>query len=857
MQVSQGEIEVCNTSLQSHSAGYNDMSNPSPLSQIGKTCSIPATDDHLQSFNVLKQSISGSMATNTEKMEVEVHGMTCAACVGRVERSLKQIPGVLQANVNLATERAHVLIPSHDPTLASKIIQAIEQVGYEAKLIAPLATDPQPANRIPHTQLPIPTTETNDFKKLRRDWLISLVFALPIFLLSMGPMLYSPWMNSMMQIMTMQQWNLLLWALATPVQFGPGWRFYRNAFYSLKSWSPDMNLLVALGTSAAYFFSSLITFFPNALDNRALHVTFESSAVVICLVLLGKLLESRSKQTTKDAIQSMAKLQPATALRLISENNQSSTQQANLEQVNLEQVSVNDLQIGDRVEIREGQSVPIDGLIEFGQSYLDESMVTGEPIPKEKGPGDRLIGGTLNGNGTLIMRVTAVGAETFLARITALVAQAQSDKPPIQSTLDQIIRYFAPAVVALAILTALGWLSLSHENQLSNALIHSVAVLVVACPCALGLATPMSMMVGSGRGAELGILFRSQETIQKLANVQTIVLDKTGTLTAGKPLFQGAWSLKNDPNATTDQELLELASLAARNSNHPIALAIRDAAKSPKPASLNPTSHKPIGLVMESQAVPGRGIQVRLSDLRRLYLGSYPWMQKLELTSTASDDLEKELASKGFSLSWLAVNNTLIGALAVLDPIKDESPKCISTLKALGIHCELLSGDHPQSVANAAKTLKIDAWQGGQLPQDKAKRIDAIRATGKAVAFVGDGINDAPALAAADVGIAMGNGTEIAMNTADVVLANNYTMKIPEAIALAQAVMRNIYQNLFWAFAYNLVLLPLAAGWLSPWTSWTFTPMMAALAMSFSSILVVGNALRLRRFQSNDNAIDS
>lgn len=789
------------------------------------------------------------MATNTEKIEVEVHGMTCAACVGRVERSLKQLPGVLEANVNLATERAHVLIPSHEPTLAAKVIQAIEQVGYEAKLISPLSHDDQTGTSNPHSQLPNPTTETNDLKKLRRDWLISLVFALPIFLLSMGPMLYTPWMKSMMQIMNMQQWNLLLWALATPVQFGPGWRFYRNAYYSLKSWSPDMNLLVALGTSAAYFFSSLITFFPNALNNHSLHVTFESSAVVICLVLLGKLLESHSKQTTKDAIQSMAKLQPATALRLIPENIQTPTQH-----VTLEEITVNELQIGDRVEIREGQSVPIDGVIEYGQSYLDESMVTGEPIPKEKGPGDSLIGGTLNGNGRLIMRVTAVGAETFLARITTLVALAQSDKPPIQSTLDKIIRYFAPAVVALALLTALGWLTLSQENQLSNALIHSVAVLVVACPCALGLATPMSMMVGSGRGAQLGILFRSQETIQKLASVQSIVFDKTGTLTAGKPLFQGAWTLKNDSNATTDQELLELASLAARSSNHPIALAIRDAAKSLKPVSPKPTSLKPIGLVMESQAIPGRGVQVRLSDLRQLSLGSYPWMQKLELTSNASDELEKVLASRGLSLSWLAVNNTLIGALGVLDPIKDESTNCIRALKTLGIQCELLSGDHPQSVANVAKTLKIDSWYGGQLPQDKAKRIDAIRATGKAVAFVGDGINDAPALAAADVGMAMGNGTEIAMKTADVVLANSYTMKIPEAIALAQAVMRNIYQNLFWAFAYNLLLLPLAAGWLSPWTTWTFTPMMAALAMSFSSILVVGNALRLRRFQSKDHA---
>lgn len=780
------------------------------------------------------------MATNTEKIEVEVHGMTCAACVGRVERTLKSLPDVLDATVNLATEHASVQVPSNAPNIAAQIVQAIEQVGYRARLISQSLPEPEFDNDRPAlSSTSSPYGESNELKKLRRDWLISLVFALPIFVLSMGPMLYSPWMQSMMQAMSMERWNMLLWALATPVQFGPGWRFYRNAYYSLKSWSPDMNLLVALGTSAAYFFSSLITFFPNALDNHSIHVTFESSAVVICLVLLGKLLESRSKQTTKDAITSLARLQPTTALRLSPSVIATTTEPSPLEAVSIEEIPVNELRIGDLVEIREGQSVPIDGVILSGHSYLDESMVTGEPIPKEKGVGDPLIGGTLNGNGRLTMRVSAIGAETFLARITSLVAQAQSDKPPIQSTLDQIIRYFAPTVVALAVLTAIGWLLFSNENQLSNALIHSVAVLVVACPCALGLATPMSMMVGSGRGAELGILFRSQETIQKLASVSTLVLDKTGTLTAGKPNFQGAWILPDTPGSITENNLLELAALAARSSSHPIALAIREGAKSLKPK----------GLVMESQAVPGRGVQIRLSDLRRLYFGSYPWMQQLGLTSTSSDALEKELATKGFSLSWLAVNNSLVGALGVLDPIKEESVGCIESLKELGIHCELLSGDHPQAVSNVAKALKIDSWQGGQMPQDKAKRVDALRAKGNSVAFVGDGINDAPALAAADVGIAMGSGTEIAMNTADVVLANSYTRKIPEAIALARAVMRNIYQNLFWAFAYNLILLPLAAGWLSPWTTWTFTPMMAALAMSFSSILVVGNALRLRRFK--------
>ena len=485
--------------------------------------------------------------------------MTCAACVGRVERALAKVPGVRSAGVNLATERASIEVEASDlqiaKQVADRVIQAIEESGYATQRVFPgFGQGTSPLRGGLGAAYTLQESALDQTQKLWRDWLISLSFALPIFALSMGPMLYPPWMDWLMQFMSMKGWNFLLWALATPVQFGPGWRFYRNAYYSLKAWSPDMNFLVALGTSAAYLFSTLITFFPNALGTTGrlgsppLHVMFESSAVVICLVLLGKYLEARSKKFTKDAILSMSRLQPSTARLLAGSGDQTQSLQ----------IPVSELKVGDRVEILAGASVPIDGLIESGNSFLEESMITGEPIPKEKGIGDSVIGGTINGNGRLVIRVTATGSQTFLARITTMVAQAQSNKPPIQSLLDQIIRYFAPAVVVLALLTAIGWWAFSSENKLSNALIHSVAVLVVACPCALGLATPMSMMVGSGRGAELGILFRSQEAIQKLASVQSVVLDKTGTLTKGKPTFRGAWVLSSSGSSTSLEDLYRL-----------------------------------------------------------------------------------------------------------------------------------------------------------------------------------------------------------------------------------------------------------------------------------------------------------
>ncbi len=761
---------------------------------------------------------SPMVESQSKTVEFEVRGMSCAACVLRVERAIKNIPEVSDATVNLATERAWVQLQSSQNDVIAKVQEAIEQAGYSASRISA----DEPPDR---SALGTSAEFDPELRSLQRDFWISFVFALPVFFISMLPMLWNPLMDQMMKLLSMQGWNWILWSFATVVQFWAGRRFYRNAYHSLKGWSPDMNVLVAMGTTAAYGVSTLITFFPNWLGRHQQHVYFESSAVVICLVLLGKCLESRSKRTTREALVGLANLQPQFAQKVHGDQTT--------------RVPVSEIALGDRLEVFEGQAIPLDGLIEIGSSFIQEGMVTGEPIPKEKTPGDRVIGGTVNGNGRLTIRVTAIGKDTFLSRMTALVIDAQARKPPIQTALDRIIRIFAPTVFLLAIATALGWWMMSTELAFEKALLHAVAVLIVACPCALGLAAPMSMMVGSGRAAELGILFRSQEAIQKLAKIDSIVFDKTGTLTMGKPTLAGSWPLASPHHSISETQLLGLAAVAAKSSSHPICLAIREAAK----------DHRLMAFVMESQAFPGKGVQVRLSDQRQLSLGSYAWMKQQGLSTELSDLLQRRLSEQGFSISWLAVGKELVGALGVQDSLKTDGEKTIALLHKQGVRTSILSGDQSISVQRVAQELEIDRWAAEQSPEEKGKRIQEYQALGEKIAFVGDGINDAPALASADVGIAMGSGSEIAISAADVVLASSFLPQIPLSIGLARRVMRNIYQNLFWAFAYNIILLPLAGGWLSPWTSWTFTPMLAALAMGLSSLLVVGNALRLRSYQ--------
>ena len=761
------------------------------------------------------------------RVEFEIQGMTCAACVGRVDRAILKVSDVARASVNLATQRATIELARSQEGTIDRVQRAIESAGY-------VATRVPSGGRVQgieenHDQKALGSSQSNwELDSLRTSFLISCIFAIPVFFIAMAPMLWPPLMDRMTGWMTMDKWNLIQWSLATVVQFWPAARIYRNAFHALKNWSPDMNVLVAMGTSAAYGISSLITFFPSWLGTHHQHVYFESSAVVICLVLLGKYLEARSKRTTQEALYGLAQLQPHTAQKLLDHDQTVET-------------PIVEISVGDRLVVLEGQSIPLDGKILSGSSFIQEAMVTGEPIPKEKTVGEAVVGGTVNGNGRLVVEVTATGQDTFLSRMTALVIEAQSRKPPIQSALDRMVRVFAPLVLGLAMATAIGWWVLSEDLAFEKGLLHAVAILVVACPCALGLASPLSMMVGSGRAAQLGVLFRSHEAIEKLAKIDAIVFDKTGTLTKGKPALEGIWPVDTGSESSSSDSLLGLAGLAAKSSKHPIATAIAHSAK----------SRRSMLMVMQSQTFGGKGIQVRLSNQRQLSLGSYAWMKELGVANQRSDRLHEDLASRGYSISWLAIDNAIAGAFCVHDPIKPEAAQTVAALEKMHLGTSMLSGDQPVSVQNIAGQLQIDRWFAEQSPQDKSLRIQEYQSRGMKVGFVGDGINDAPALSTADVGIAMGAGSDIAISSADVVLASSYLPQIPLAIGLARQVMRNIYENLFWAFAYNIVLIPLAGGWLTPWTNWTFTPMLAALAMGLSSLLVVANALRLRSYQGS------
>lgn len=760
------------------------------------------------------------------KLELSVHGMTCAACVGRVERALKKVPGVRSANVNLATERANVELENYSDKSIADVTRAIRDSGYEAQIIS----NTSDVRNTDHSN----SSSTADRINLWIAW----GFAVPIFAISMGPMLVPSLMSLMMRWMPMAHWNLFLWFLATPVQFIPGLKFYKHAYSSIRQRSPDMNFLVATGTTAAYGFSSLVTFFPDWLSDEANHVYFESSAVVIAFVLLGKYLEERSKRETRDALQALVRLQPRIAHRLSSTP---SPKALPLAFPTMEDTDVNQLRLGDIIQVRPGESIPIDATVESGTSFVDESMITGEPIPVAKSYSMPVIGGTVNGNGTLIARVTAIGNETVLARITSLVMEAQSSKPPIQLTVDRVVNWFAPAVLVIALLTAIGWFLGSAEHRVENALVHSVAVLIVACPCAMGLATPISMMVGSGRGAELGLLFRSGTSLQNLSSVQIALFDKTGTLTQGHPKLTDLKILDNH----SAEPILELASLAAQSSDHPISKAIVAAAN--ERSNTHPQNEK--WIVLESHAVPGRGVEAKLTDERTVFLGSYPWMMELRKNSPESDRLNNDIQIQGKSCSWVAIDARILGVLLVSDPIKPEAKEAIQRIVRLGIAPSIVSGDHRAAVQHVASYLGIHDWFAETMPSQKSDLIKALQATGKQVAFIGDGINDAPAIASANVGIAIGTGTEVAASAADIVLISGNLNLVPTAIRLAQAVLTNIHQNLFWAFAYNIILIPVAAGILTPFTGWSLTPMLAAAAMSLSSIFVVSNAWRLHRFR--------
>ena len=761
---------------------------------------------------VVRAIQSVGYAVREESTELAIEGMTCASCVGRVEKALAQVPGVRQTTVNLATERARVVHLAGSVSTAD-LEAAVERAGYKARRLS--ADTPDTADQENERR-------ENEARGLRRSLLIAAVLSLPVFILEMGSHLIPAMHHWVTGVLGLQTSWYIQFVLASLVLFGPGLRFFHKGIPALLRGAPDMNSLVAVGTSAAYGYSVVATFLPHVLPQGTANVYFEAAAVIVTLILLGRSLEARAKGRTSQAIKRLVGLQARTA-RV--ERNGETLELA------LDQVTT-----GDVVLVRPGEKIAVDGEVVEGASYVDESMISGEPVPVQKGVGAEVIGGTINKTGAFSFRVTKIGANTVLAQIIRLVEQAQGSKLPIQALVDKVTMWFVPAVMAAATLTFLVWLVFGPAPALTFALVNAVAVLIIACPCAMGLATPTSIMVGTGRAAELGVLFRKGEALQGLRDVSVIALDKTGTLTKGRPeltdLVPGEGFEYN--------EVLALVAAVETRSEHPIAEAIVTAARQLE-LTLAP--------VESFEATAGYGVTARVAG-RVVAVGADRFMTQQGLDVTSFVSTAQRLGEQGKSPLYAAIDGRLAAVIAVADPIKETTFEAIRALHALGLKVAMITGDNAATAAAIARQLGIDEVAAEVLPDGKVEALKKFRVNGARVAFVGDGINDAPALAEADVGLAIGTGTDVAIEAADVVLMSGDLRGVPNAIALSQATIRNIKQNLFWAFAYNALLIPVAAGVLYPVNGMLLSPIFAAAAMALSSIFVLVNALRLKGFRA-------
>jgi Cu+-exporting ATPase len=743
-----------------------------------------------------------------ETIDLEIEGMHCASCVARTEKELRAVPGVIEANVNLATERAHVSL-SAGTAQFSDLAKAIERAGYHAHPVAQAgASDHQHHHH------------DEDAKKLRDATLLAAVLTAPVFLVEMSAHLVPSFHMWIMQSVGVTPLRIIEFVLTAIVLFGPGWRFFTSGIPALLRGAPEMNALVALGSGAAFLYSTLVTFAPGLFPEGTAQVYFEAAAVIVTLILLGRTLEARAKTRTGAAIRHLLNLKPKTA-RVVREG---ATVEIPLEAV---------VQ-GDILLVRPGETVPVDGDVVEGASFVDESMLTGEAEPKAKGIGAPVVGGTLNGSGSFSLRATKLGADSVLSQIIRMVQDAQGSKLPIQALADKVAGRFVPAVMAVAALTFVLWFFFGPTPALPYALTSMVAVLIIACPCAMGLATPTSIMVGTGRGAELGILFRQGEALQTLRDVTSIAFDKTGTLTKGHPELTDLICLEG----FSRDEVLALAAAVEARSEHPIGKALAAAAVE---AGLT------LGEVSDFSAEAGFGVAAKVGG-RKIEIGADRFMTKLGYDVSAVADRVAPFGPVAKTPLYVAIDSRLAAIVAVSDPLKASAAPAIAALRAQGIKTLMITGDNKRTADAIAAQAGIDRVVAEVLPDGKAKVIEDLRSSGGKIAFAGDGINDAPALAKADVGIAVGSGTDIAIETADVVLMSNDLMSVVTAIGLSRAVIRNIKQNLFWAFGYNVVLVPIAAGVLYPAYGVLLSPMLAAGAMAFSSIFVLGNALRLRRF---------
>ncbi|OCP16335.1 copper-translocating P-type ATPase [Ensifer sp. LC163] len=766
-------------------------------------------DGTTKTADIVKAIENSGYGAAEESVELAIDGMTCASCVARIEKALKAVPGVTQANVNLATERATVRLTKGIATTTA-LEEAVRAAGYGAKRITgDESTDEEAEKRERET------------RRLSRSLLVAAALTLPIFAMEMGSHFIPAVHDFVMINIGMQESWYLQFVLATLVLFGPGLRFYQKGIPALLRLAPDMNSLVAIGTAAAWGYSVVATFASGLLPEGTANVYYEAAAVIVTLILLGRVLEARAKGRTSEAIKHLMGLQAKTA-RVVRDG----------ETI---EIPLADVHSGDTVLVRPGDRVPVDGTVLDGNSYVDESMITGEPVPVEKIVGADVVGGTINKTGSFTFRATKVGAETVLAQIIRMVEQAQGAKLPIQSLVDRVTAWFVPAVIAIAAVTFAIWLVFGPDPALTFALVNGVAVLIIACPCAMGLATPTSIMVGTGRAAEMGVLFRKGEALQTLRNAEIIAVDKTGTLTKGRPELTDL-----DTSAGFERsEVLALVAAVETRSEHPIAEAIVEAAKAEDVAVPAPSNF---------EAVPGFGASAVVNG-RSVHVGADRLMARLKLDVSVFAGQVARLGSEGKSPLYAAIDGKLAAIIAVADPIKETTPQAVRMLHDLGLKVAMITGDNRRTAEAIAAKLGIDEVIAEVLPDGKVAALKRLKADGRAVAFVGDGINDAPALAEADVGLAIGTGTDVAIESADVVLMSGDLLGVPNAIALSKATIRNIKENLFWAFAYNAVLIPVAAGALYPAYGLLLSPIFAAGAMALSSVFVLGNALRLRGFR--------
>ncbi|MBR9678487.1 MAG: copper-translocating P-type ATPase [Nanoarchaeota archaeon] len=718
-----------------------------------------------------------------KKISLAISGMHCASCAGTIEVELKKLKGVKKAVVNLTTEKARVEFNSKQVS-EKKIIETIEKLGYTAK---------------PDKSQDFKERKEKEIRGLKRKLFIGLSLSVPTLLIGMFfPELFQPYTN------------LILWVLATPVQFYVGAQFYRGAWNALKNKTSNMDTLIALGTSAAYFFSVFVT-----LTDPMGHQYFETAAMLITLVLLGKYLEAVAKGKTSEAIQKLIGLKPKTAI-VIREGEEL-------------RVIVDEVRIGDVILIRPGDKIPVDGEIVWGSSSVDESMVTGESIPIDKKKGDFVIGATINKHGSFKFKATRVGANTTLSRIIKLVEEAQTSKAPIQRFADMISSYFVPAVLLIALTTFITWYLV--KTDFSFALMTSVAVLVIACPCALGLATPTAIMVGTGKGARSGILIKGGEALETAHKLEHVIFDKTGTITKGEPEVTNTHSF----NSFTNKQVLTIAASIEKNSEHPLAEAI-----------VKKAEKKGLWLkkVEGFKAVPGYGVKAKIGT-KTYYLGNKKLMTDNRVNISEVGKKVSSLEEDGKTVMFLAENKTLIGLVSVSDAIKKTSAKAVKKLMELGLKVYMITGDNERTAQAIAKEAGVKNVFAEVLPKDKAKYVRKLQKKGF-VCMVGDGINDAPALAQADIGIAMGSGTDVAMETGNVVLMKDDLLDVPKAISLSKQTMAKIKQNMFWALIYNILGIPIAAGILYPVTGWLLSPMIAGAAMAMSSVSVVTNSLLLK-----------